>query len=66
MKACSEAGEAMTVRCSTSQPCYPCAYAISYLFSKYEKNVDVIVETVFKSMSERTAAALMQAKDDAG
>jgi hypothetical protein len=35
------------------------------MFAKYEKHVEMTLETIFRSMSEKIAAALLQAKKDA-
>ena len=42
--------------------CYPCAYAISYIFAKYEKYSAMTVETVFDTMSKRASEMLHEIK----
>lgn len=73
MKKCEEASQKAKAEINgLEQPkavgndhCNPCAFTISYMFAKYEKHVEMTLETIFRSMSEKIAAALLQAKKDA-
>ncbi|CDW78257.1 UNKNOWN [Stylonychia lemnae] len=47
------------------EECYPCAYTISYIFSKYENYLTATIEEIFKEISKKTVGALQQSRIDA-
>jgi len=53
IKACEEGGEQMLAKCKEggTQACNPCAYTVAYMFAKYEKQVDNVLENLFKEIS---------------
>jgi hypothetical protein len=56
----------METECSTStDTCYPCAYSISYLFTKYEDYVTEALEDIYTEISDLTAIVLYEAYSDA-
>lgn len=66
-KGCIEAGDVVKTQCvdnpddSEEEQCFPCAYLISYIFSKYEKYTTTAVENVFDLISQDYASTLRKA-----
>jgi len=60
IKACNEGGDLIQTQCNQpgSKECYPCAYTISYIFSKYEKYIVTVMEGTFSILSKRAATSL--------
>jgi hypothetical protein len=60
--ACEDAADIVSEDCTdesiTDLDCYACAYAVSYLFTKYESYVLSALETTYTTISEDSAAAL--------
>lgn len=48
-----------------SKNCNPCAYIIAFLFQKYEIYVEETIESLFTSISKKTAEILTLARKDA-
>ena len=56
----------METECSSStDTCYPCAYTLSYVFTKYEDYVTETLEVVYSDISDITAIVLYEAYTDA-
>lgn len=60
--ACEDAATVVSEDCTDTaiidQDCYACAYAVSYIFTKYESYVLSALETTYTTISEDSAAAL--------
>lgn len=56
----------METECSSSSDtCYPCAYTLSYVFTKYEDYVTQALEDIYSDISDITALVLYEAYTDA-
>lgn len=63
---CIAAEEAMVTECADStSTCYPCAYTLSYVWTKYEDYVETTLETIYSDLSDITALVLYEAYTDA-
>lgn len=62
---CSEISlESQKALSGTTEKCNPCAFSIAYVFAKYEKHVEMALETVFQEISEKNAEVLLKAKKE--
>ena len=52
----------MSERCSQDEKCSPCAIAVGYMFAKYEKNVENVIDNMIKEISQKNAKSLLMAK----
>lgn len=55
----------MLEECNIDLNCNPCGYAISYMFSKYQKHIEMTTESLFSEIGERTSKILAKARKDA-
>ena len=46
------------IHVAKTEDCYPCAFGISYIFSKYEKFLSTTIEAVFGEISAKATRAL--------
>jgi hypothetical protein len=50
LNACVEGGRVMKEKC-IEEACSPCALTVGYIFAKYEKHVEMSIQTVFEQIS---------------